>query len=32
VVESKDPTFRVPRITADLVASRPIHLAVIDGI
>lgn len=30
--ESKDPGFRVPRITADLVASRPIHLAVIDGI
>jgi uncharacterized protein (DUF362 family) len=32
VVESRDPGFRVPRITADLVASRPIHLAVIDGI
>jgi uncharacterized protein (DUF362 family) len=32
VVESKDPGFRVPRITADLVAVRPIHLAVIDGI
>ena len=32
VAESKDPGFRVPRITADLVASRPIHLAVIDGI
>src|SRR3974377_420496 len=32
VTESKDPGFRVPRITADLVASRPIHLAVIDGI
>ena len=32
VVESKDPGFRVPRITADLVAARPIHLAVIDGI
>jgi uncharacterized protein (DUF362 family) len=29
---SKDPGYRVPRITADLVASRPIHLAVIDGI
>ena len=26
------PGFRVPRITADLVASRPIHLAVIDGV
>jgi uncharacterized protein (DUF362 family) len=32
VAESNDPGFRVPRITADLVASRPIHLAVIDGI
>lgn len=32
VAESKDPGFRVPRITADLVASRPVHLAVIDGI
>ena len=27
-----DPGYRVPRIIADLVASRPIHLAVIDGI
>jgi uncharacterized protein (DUF362 family) len=32
VAKSTDPGFRVPRITADLVASRPIHLAVIDGI
>lgn len=32
VIESKDPSYRVPRITADLVAARPIHLAVIDGI
>jgi uncharacterized protein (DUF362 family) len=32
VAVSKDPGYRVPRITADLVASRPIHLAVIDGI
>jgi uncharacterized protein (DUF362 family) len=32
VAESKDPGFRVPRVTADLVAARPIHLAVIDGI
>jgi uncharacterized protein (DUF362 family) len=32
VAESRDSGFRVPRITADLVASRPIHLAVIDGI
>ncbi len=29
---SKDPGYRVPRITADLVAARPVHLAVIDGI
>ncbi len=29
---SKDAGYRVPRITADLVAARPIHLAVIDGI
>lgn len=29
---SKDPGYRVPRITAELVAARPIHLAVIDGI
>jgi uncharacterized protein (DUF362 family) len=29
---SKDPGYRVPRATADLVAARPIHLAVIDGI
>ncbi len=29
---SKDPGYRVPRITADLVCARPIHLAVIDGI
>ncbi len=29
---SKDPGYRVPRIVTDLVASRPVHLAVIDGI
>ena len=29
---SKDPGYRVPRITADLVSARPIHLGVIDGI
>lgn len=29
---SKDPGYRVPRITAELVAVRPVHLAVIDGI
>jgi uncharacterized protein (DUF362 family) len=28
----RDPGYRVPRITADLVAARPIHLAIIDGI
>ncbi len=28
----KDAGYRVPRITADLVAARPVHLAVIDGI
>lgn len=27
-----DPSYRVPRIVVDLVSSRPIHLAVIDGI
>jgi uncharacterized protein (DUF362 family) len=29
---STDPSWRVPRITADLVAARPIHLGIIDGI
>jgi uncharacterized protein (DUF362 family) len=29
---SREPGYRVPRIVADLVAARPIHLAVIDGI
>jgi uncharacterized protein (DUF362 family) len=29
---SKDPGYRVPRVVADLVAARPVHLAVIDGI
>jgi uncharacterized protein (DUF362 family) len=28
----RQPGYRVPRITADLVAARPIHLAIIDGI
>lgn len=32
VAESNDPGFRVPRIVADLVAARPILLAIIDGI
>ncbi len=29
---SRDPGYRVPRITAELVAARPVHLALIDGI
>jgi hypothetical protein len=29
---SPDPTWRVPNITADICAARPIHLAIIDGI
>jgi uncharacterized protein (DUF362 family) len=28
----RDPGYRVPRVTADMVITRPIHLAVIDGI
>jgi uncharacterized protein (DUF362 family) len=28
----RDQGYRVPRVTADLVAARPIHLAIIDGI
>jgi uncharacterized protein (DUF362 family) len=31
-ITSTDPTWRVPRITVDVCAARPIHLAVIDGI
>jgi uncharacterized protein (DUF362 family) len=31
-ITSKDPTWRVPRIVADICAARPIHLAIIDGI
>jgi uncharacterized protein (DUF362 family) len=27
-----DPGYRVPHIVADLVAARPIHLAIIDGV
>ena len=30
--EPKDPGYRVPRVVADLVAARPVHLAIIDGI
>lgn len=29
---SRDPGYRMPRITADLCAARPIDLAIIDGI
>jgi uncharacterized protein (DUF362 family) len=29
---SRDPGYRVPRIIVDLVAARPIHLSIIDGI
>ncbi|HEV2352132.1 MAG TPA: DUF362 domain-containing protein [Terriglobia bacterium] len=28
----RDPGYRVPRVTADLAAARPIHLAIVDGI
>lgn len=28
----KDAGYRVPRVVADLVAARPVHLAIIDGI
>jgi uncharacterized protein (DUF362 family) len=31
-VKSIEPTWRVPRIIADICAARPIHLAIIDGI
>jgi uncharacterized protein (DUF362 family) len=29
---SKDGGYRVPRVVTDLVAARPVHLAIIDGI
>ena len=29
---SRDPGYRVPRITAELVSARPVDLAIIDGI
>jgi len=28
----RDPGYRVPRVTVDLVAARPLHLAILDGI
>jgi uncharacterized protein (DUF362 family) len=31
-IGSRDPTWRVPHITVDVCAARPIHLAIIDGI
>jgi uncharacterized protein (DUF362 family) len=31
-VTSTEPGWRVPRITTDLCAARPIHLAIVDGI
>ena len=31
-ITSIDPTWRVPRIVADICSARPIHLAIIDGI
>ncbi|HVV02412.1 MAG TPA: DUF362 domain-containing protein [Verrucomicrobiae bacterium] len=31
-ITSKDPTWRVPRITVDICHARPVHLAIIDGI
>jgi uncharacterized protein (DUF362 family) len=31
-ITSIEPTWRVPRIIADICATRPIHLAIIDGI
>jgi len=31
-ITQTDPTWRVPRITVDVCAARPIHLAIIDGI
>lgn len=29
---SRDPGYRVPRVTVELAAARPIHLAIIDGV
>ena len=28
----RDPGYRIPRVVADIVAARPIHLSIIDGI
>jgi uncharacterized protein (DUF362 family) len=32
VAKTKDEGYRVPRVIADLVSARPVHLAIIDGI
>ena len=31
-IANPDPTWRVPRVTVDACAARPVHLALIDGI
>jgi uncharacterized protein (DUF362 family) len=31
-ITSADPTWRVPRVTADICTARPVHLGIIDGI
>jgi uncharacterized protein (DUF362 family) len=31
-ITSADPSWRVPRVTVDICAARPVHLAIIDGI
>ena len=31
-ISTTDPTWRVPRVTVDVCAARPIDLAIIDGI
>jgi uncharacterized protein (DUF362 family) len=31
-ITSTDPSWRVPRVTVDVCAARPVHLAIIDGI
>ncbi|MFN7918821.1 MAG: DUF362 domain-containing protein [Bryobacteraceae bacterium] len=29
---SREPSYRMPRVTVDLVSARPIHISIIDGI
>jgi uncharacterized protein (DUF362 family) len=31
-ITATDPTWRVPRVTVDVCAARPVHLAIVDGI